>query len=111
MTVGHEVGHVIDHLAGDPIPGEAYWKGIPQSPEITDELQRVYSAGSTGVHRAGPLTLPQDFGYPPSDVPAELMAEGVRAYMTNPNYLKTVAPGTAAAIRAYVRDATLVRGS
>jgi hypothetical protein len=30
------------------------------------------------------------------------MAEAIRAYMADPNYLKTVAPKTAAAIRAAV---------
>ena len=34
----------------------------------------------------------------------ELLAEGLRAYMTNPNYFKTVAPKTAAKIRAAVND-------
>jgi hypothetical protein len=32
----------------------------------------------------------------------ELIAEGLRAYMTNPNYFKSVAPNAAAKIRAAV---------
>ena len=32
------------------------------------------------------------------------MAEALRAYMADPNYLKTVAPKTAAAIRKFVND-------
>ena len=51
-----------------------------------------------------PLYGPEYRGYPPGEIPHELMAEAVRAYMTNPNYLKTVAPKTAAAIRAVVNS-------
>ena len=35
-------------------------------------------------------------------VAREYIAEAIRAYLTNPNYLKTAAPRTAAAIRAAV---------
>src|SRR5262245_13202143 len=37
-----------------------------------------------------------------ADALAELVAEAIRAYMQNPNYLKTVAPNVAARIRAAV---------
>lgn len=37
-----------------------------------------------------------------ADAQAELMAEAIRAYLQNPNYLKTVAPNVAARIRAAV---------
>jgi hypothetical protein len=103
MVVAHETGHAIDHLAGVPSPDESLWNSIPQS-GLTGELKRVFSAGSTGEDRIRDLVLPQHFGYPASEVPAELMAESIRAYMANPNYLKTVAPGTAAAIRAAVNS-------
>lgn len=45
---------------------------------------------------------PESLRYEGADVPRELMAEAIRAYMTDPNYLKTVAPKTAAAIRKAV---------
>ena len=45
---------------------------------------------------------PQRHGYDSEEVPREYMAEAIRAYMTDPNYFKTVAPKTAAAIRAKV---------
>jgi hypothetical protein len=45
---------------------------------------------------------PQRRGYDSENAPREYMAEAIRAYMTDPNYLKTVAPKTAAAIRAAV---------
>jgi hypothetical protein len=36
------------------------------------------------------------------DAQAELMAEAIRAYLQNPNYLKTVVPNVAARIRGAV---------
>ena len=42
---------------------------------------------------------PQRHGYDSEEVPREYMAEAIRA---DPNYFKTVAPKTAAAIRAAV---------
>jgi hypothetical protein len=101
MVVAHETGHAIDHLAGAPTA--EFWNQIPQT-GLRRELNRVFSAGSTGEDRTRDLLLPRHFGYSASEVPAELMAEGIRAYMTNPNYLKTVAPGVGAAIRAAVNS-------
>jgi len=37
-------------------------------------------------------------------MPREYMAEAIRAYMADPNYIKTVAPQTAARIRQYVNS-------
>jgi len=37
-------------------------------------------------------------------MPREYMAEAIRAYMVDPNYIKTVAPQTAARIRQYVNS-------
>jgi hypothetical protein len=99
MVVAHETGHAIDHLAGVPSLDEEFWNSIPQS-GLSGELERVFSAGSTGEDRTRNLVLPRHLGYPPSEVPAELMAEAARAYMVAPNYFKAVAPRTAAAIRA-----------
>jgi hypothetical protein len=45
---------------------------------------------------------PENHGYRAKDTRAELIAEAVRAYMADPNYLKTVAPMTARTIRAAV---------
>jgi hypothetical protein len=44
------------------------------------------------------------------DVRAEYLAEAIRAYLANPNYLKTVAPMTAASIRATVNENPRLRG-
>jgi hypothetical protein len=45
---------------------------------------------------------PKDFGYKGEQVAREYWAEAIRAYLSDPNYLKTVAPKVAAAIRAAV---------
>jgi hypothetical protein len=77
---------------------------------LSDELKGVYNSlnnpnrargGLDAAPTARPMT-PQRRGYDSENAPREYMAEAIRAYMTDPNYLKTVAPKTAAAIRAAV---------
>lgn len=50
------------------------------------------------------MESPELRGYSPQKVPRELWAESIRAYMDNPNYMKTVAPETAKAIRQMVNS-------
>lgn len=50
------------------------------------------------------IEAPELRGYAPQKVPRELWAESIRAYMDNPNYMKTVAPETAKAIRQMVNS-------
>jgi len=99
MVYGHELGHVIEETAG-----QIATKGL------SDELKGVYNSlnnpnrargGLNAAPTARPMT-PQRHGYDSEEVPREYMAEAIRAYMTDPNYFKTVAPKTAAAIRAAV---------
>jgi len=108
-AAAHEFGHAIDDLAG----------GIDAEP-LTDELKRVYNtlnnpnrATTPGTGRYGPQTgeaargrfyTPEDAGYRGDDVLREYIAEALRAYMADPNYLKTVAPRTAATIREFVNN-------
>jgi len=74
----HELGHVIDQLAGEiPVKG------------LNAELRQLYSTLNTGQERTRHLTGPQHLGYSGEDIPREWMAEAVRAYMADPNYLKT----------------------
>jgi hypothetical protein len=101
----HEIGHVIDQLAGE-IPSEG----------LKTQLRRIYNDLNTSPkdfrmvrqERTGiPVppryqTTPESFGYSGKDVDREHWAEAIRAYMTDPNYLKTVAPGVAARIRQMV---------
>ncbi|POR52392.1 hypothetical protein CYD53_10557, partial [Bosea psychrotolerans] len=94
----HEIGHVIDQIVGE----------IPTA-GLSDELRGLYNslnnghrnaAGTDARANAKPF-LPQPNGYKGDDIPGEYMAEAIRAYMADPNYLKTVAPKTAARIREY----------
>lgn len=89
--IAHEISHAIDEIAGQiPVDG------------LTREISPIYNLLATGQDRAKKLTLPQHLGYGGENIPRELMAEAIRAYMTNPNYLKEVAPRTATRIREYV---------
>jgi hypothetical protein len=87
----HENAHVIDQLAGEI-----------DTTGLQNELRQVYNTLNTGWERARRLTGPQHQGYSTEQQPRELMAEAIRAYMADPNYLKTVAPKTAARIRGAV---------
>jgi hypothetical protein len=92
-VLGHEIGHGIDKLAG----------GIPVKGHV-NELKQVYNTLLTGRERRHNLTLPENVGYKGAEIDREYVAEAIRAYMRDPNYLKTVAPKTAAKIRAAVNE-------
>jgi hypothetical protein len=98
----HEIGHAINDIAGSDrfkvktksgiqVP----FNDIPVSKEMETEIRTVYGDLNGGK-------LPQDYGYSGRDIRSELMAEAVRAYMADPNYIKSVAPRAAAQIRQYV---------
>lgn len=103
-VLAHETGHAIDDLAA----GRA---GIPTD-GLKRELGGVYNTlnnpnrarDGSGAADWGKPARPEDFGYRGDSVPAELTAEAVRAYMADPNYMKTVAPKTAARIREFVNS-------
>ncbi|HKV00431.1 MAG TPA: hypothetical protein VJR58_34340 [Vineibacter sp.] len=106
-VLGHEVGHLISRLAADiPTDGiEHGWRGLRR---VYNDLNtsprdwRMQRSAKTG--EAVPQRYwrgPEHLGYSASEVPGELMAEAVRAYMTDPNYLKSTAPEVAAQIREY----------
>ena len=67
-------------------------------------MRQVYSTLNTGQERTRHLTGPQHVGYRGADVQRELTAEAIRAYLADPNYIKTVAPRTAKAIREAVNS-------
>ena len=93
-VVAHEAGHAIDELAAN-IPTDG----------IIKQLRQVYHDLATGQQgRTRHQTGPEHLGYATDTVPRELMAEAIRAYMTDPNYLKTVAPDVAKRIRQYVNE-------
>jgi hypothetical protein len=108
-VVVHEIGHGIEHIAGRT-------QGISQS-GLKTELRNVYNdLNNPDLAARGRLNPnvdaqsnrilrnygPEQVGYRGAQVDRELWAESIRAYMADPNYLKTVAPKTAAAIRATV---------
>jgi vancomycin resistance protein YoaR len=93
-VITHEIAHGIDELAGQ----------IDTS-LLKGELQTVYhDLNNPNQSPAAKQWTPQAAGYKGSDVDREYMAEAIRAYMTDPNYMKTVAPNTAEAIRAAVNS-------
>ena len=105
LTLAHELGHAIDYNAKKRIFG-------PRKPSIDPmpheaEARRVYAEGHSPSHVGGHPVYPEDFGYSTRHVPLELTAEAVRAYMLDPNYMKTVAPDLAEAIRAKVNSGNL----
>jgi hypothetical protein len=99
---GHEIGHVIDQMAGE----------IPTG-GLTKELKALYDTGNNPNRMRddparpagwGKPWTPQAAGYKGEDVPREWMAEAIRLYMANPSYLKEAAPETAKAIRKTVNS-------
>jgi hypothetical protein len=90
-VVTHEFGHVIDYFSRD-IPTDG----------LLNELRPLYNTLNTGTERTRNLMGPQHLGYKGEEIGREYMAEAIRAYMADPNYIKTVAPKTAARIREYV---------
>jgi hypothetical protein len=93
LVLPHETGHMAEDLVAGP-------SGMSIE-GLEDELKDVHSTLRTGIEGLRPPKVPQDFGYSESAAPSELVAEGFRAYLTNPNYFKEVAPKSAAAFRAF----------
>jgi len=97
---GHELGHAIDESAGQ----------IPITKKMKRELVALYNTTNNpkrtpdglNADPQAPIYTPGDRSYGPRKVREEYMAEAIRVYMLDPNYLKTVAPETAAEIRHYV---------
>jgi hypothetical protein len=118
-VVAHEVSHAINDRAGDFV-GLTRPNMIPIRPGMSRELGTVYNDLNNQYLAAARATNPdvdpakvywgtgvtpeKTFGYGKADAPAELMAEAIRAYLADPNYLKTVAPKTAAAVREAVNS-------
>jgi hypothetical protein len=97
-VVAHELGHGIGYFA-DPVSATIPQKGLKR------ELRQSYHDLNDGTWRRGKetpahlQTRPEDSGYRGDAVAPEYTAEAIRANLGNPNYVKTVAPATAKAIR------------
>ena len=96
-VLGHEVSHAIDELAG-----QIDTAGLSQELKANYNTLNNPNRTTDGAASWGKPFTPQALGYQGADVAREYMAEAIRAYLADPNYLKTVAPKTAAAIRAAV---------
>lgn len=93
-------------------PPQAELRSYQPTPRewLHNQFTQFFGGGAHGASAADPSqpavgskpVTPWTYGYGVHEVPWEYTAEAIRAYMTNPNYLKTVAPRTAARIRAMV---------
>jgi hypothetical protein len=115
-ALAHEIAEAIQDRAGQqvrylPTPSGSRipFGAIPEK-GLTRQLGQVYHDLNDPTWRRGNTTpprlqtKPEDFGYRGDDVRSERIVEGIRAYMANPNYLKTVAPDVAKAIREAVNS-------
>jgi hypothetical protein len=96
FALGHETGHLLHDLANR--------FSLSSFHALEPQAEHVYSTVNTGREGLRRPKLPQDFGYPDSEAPYELAAEVFRSYLSNPNYLKTVAPDLAAWARSLVNS-------
>jgi hypothetical protein len=101
IFTAHEFGHAIDRLAAKELSSTLTQDEI-------FELRDVYNDLRGGAKKGAPWRQPED-AYSWDAVKSELIAEGLRAYMTNPNYFKTVAPKAAAKFRAAVNESPLLK--
>ncbi len=99
LVYGHEIGHVVDQLAGE-ISTRGLRKELRGLYNTLNNPKRSRDGSQAAAHRE--LMTPHMMGYEGDDIPREYMAEAIRAYMADPNYIKLVAPRTAKAIRLAV---------
>jgi len=100
MVTAHEFSHAIDDFLGK--------LSNTLTPDEISELRFVYGTLRSGSEEFTFFHQPEK-DYLPHQVNSELLAEGIRAYMADPNYFKTVAPRTATRIRAAVNENLILR--
>lgn len=90
IALAHETGHAIDSW-----PHKANTKAHEKA------AREVYSDLATGQPQIIPSkrTGPEQHGYRKNEIAPELIAEAIRAYMQDPNYLKSVSPALAKEVR------------
>ena len=98
-VTAHEVSHTIDQIAGE-IPTQGITRQFRRNYNTLNNPNRTPD-GLDVAPGAQPVT-PVKFGYKPHQFREEYVVEALRAYLTNPNYIKTVAPKTAERLREYV---------
>jgi len=121
MTIAHELGHSIDFKTNPARTvadsDKRKWGINHRSPVYTPEsqakietqLQRIYSDLNNAPDGPVDIRTPRDRGYKATDEARELWAEAIRAYMWDPNYIKTVAPDVAFLIRNHVNKNSSLR--
>lgn len=93
----HETGHLIDGMVyGGKIPNDG----------IVNSLRKLYSdANSSLAVKDGKIgATPEMMGYSGQKADDELMAESLRMYMRDPNYMKSLYPDIAKRIRENVNQ-------
>jgi len=107
MVIAHELAHNIDHKSNPARSLKDFdnrkW-GIdpadsPGKAKVNDQLLRIYRDLNNPPGGQVSINGPLDRGYEQVDEARELWAEAIRAYMHDPNYIKTVAPDVAFLIR------------
>lgn len=96
--------HEVSHLLDDRTVGDILKNGsrIPID-GIKRDLGLLYEELNTGTwHKPGRGAKPKTFGYGPDKEGAELMAEAIRAYLTDPNFIKSKYPAVAQRIRDHI---------
>lgn len=121
ITLAHELSHSIDFKVSPARNTSDFnnrkWgidhKNQYMPPEIKAELQsqlqRIYRDLNNPIDGEVKIRTPKDRGYDPIDEDRELWAEAIRAYMYDPNYIKTVAPDVAFMIRDHVNRNSSLR--
>lgn len=102
LVHSHEIGHAISDRVGTELiykptkyGRKIPFRDIPVTEEMQPELEKIYRDLNRGK-------LPTDFKYRGDDIRSELIAEAIRAYKADPNYIKSVAPNTAKQIQSFV---------
>jgi|GEM_PF-5806540 len=110
QVYAHEVGHVVDQAAGE-IPTAGLEKELSfiyndiNNPVLAQRRGLLGDDVDISTARNLRNWTPNSAGYKtPVDIQREQMAEAIRSYLADPNYIKTVASNTAARIREYVNS-------
>jgi hypothetical protein len=92
IALAHELGHGIADNVKRPV-------SLDGSAVAGRKVYHDLRTGDTSAQTLRKFHSPELDGYPKVDVDEELRAELLRAYMMDPNYLKSVAPNAAKSIR------------
>jgi hypothetical protein len=104
-VLAHEIAHGIDIKAVPPKTRGQFrdreWGIRVEDDKVTDQLYRIYRDLNNPPGQPQRIFGPTDISkaYAGKEEAVELWAEAIRAYMADPNYMKTVAPDVAKAIR------------